>query len=385
MFPTPAMPRWSRSSGLIADLPRSCRKSRNQRVVKRGVSGSIPSTRWSGTPARERGRSPFSTRSARSTIAMRPNFRVSEKRTAVPSAKSMTARTNVSSGAPGSRKSSFPVMRSDTMSASSPSSSSTTNFPRRPTPVIWRPTRRVAKCAAGTGSVTRCQKDSNAAIRRPTTSSRSCRAMVSTSGSSGMGRRGQLDARHLVPVGAHAKIHDERDIERVRRQHLIAEDARRLVDGVPRHLDDQLVVHLQHDPCLRLGLREAVVYAPHRDLHDVGRRSLDRHVDGHALGGAADGRVRTRHVGDVPPTAEQRLDVALLDAERLRLDDVAPDLRIALEVLVDEALRLLTRHPHAPGETEVAHPVDDAEVEHLRDITLLARDVVFRNVEAGRG
>src|SRR5207249_11105316 len=103
----------------------------------------------------------------------------------------------------------------------------------------------------------------------------------------------------------------------------------------------------------------------------------------HALSGATDRWVRTCHVGDVPPTAEQRLDISLLHAERLRLDHVAPDLRVALEVLVDETLRLVARHPHAPGETEIAHPIDDAEVEHLRDIALLARDLLFRHVESG--
>src|ERR1700716_2092354 len=289
-------------------------------------------------PGRARGRSPFSERSARSTIAMRPNFRVSENRRTVPSAKPMTARTNLSSGALCSRNRSFPVMRSETINASPPSSSSTTNFPRRPTPVISRRVSRAAKCAAGTGSVTRCQNDSNVAMRRPITSPRNCRAIVSTSGSSGMCGGGLRDPRHLVPVRADAYVDDEGHVERIRGRHLLTEDARGRVDRIARKLDDELVVDLQHHARGRLALCKTVVDATHRDLHDVRRRALDRHVDGHAFGGIADRGVPTRHVRDVAAATEQRFDVALLRAERLRLDDVPPDLRVALEVLLDETL-----------------------------------------------
>src|SRR6185503_8551945 len=90
-----------------------------------------------------------------------------------------------------------------------------------------------------------------------------------------------------------------------------------------------------------------------------------------------------RHVSDVATAAEQRLDVALLGAEGLCLDDVALDLRVPLEVLVDEALRLLAWHLHPPGEPEIAHPVDDPEVEHLRDVSPLLGDLVLVHVEAG--
>src|SRR5205807_8971801 len=72
------------------------------------------------------------------------------------------------------------------------------------------------------------------------------------------------------------------------------------------------------------------------------------------------------------------------DAERLRLDDVPPHLRVSLEVFVDEPLCLFALHVHPPGEPEVTHPVDDPEVEHLRDVALLFRHSGLGNAEAGR-
>ena len=148
---------------------------------------------------------------------------------------------------------------------------------------------------------------------------------------------------------------------------------------------DELVVHLQHHARVEIALVERAMHPRHRDLHDVRRGPLDRHIDRHALGGVAHGVHTAGHVRDVAPPSEERLHVALLDAERLRLEDVAPDLRVTLEVLVDEPLRFLARHLHAPRETEVAHAVDDPEVQHLRDVALLARHRALGDAETRRG
>src|SRR5206468_629437 len=144
-------------------------------------------------------------------------------------------------------------------------------------------------------------------------------------------------------------------------------------------------VHRQHHARVEIALVERAMHPRHRDLHDVRRGPLDRHIDRHALGGVAHGVHTAGHVRDVAPPSEERLHVALLDAERLRLEDVAPDLRVTLEVLVDEPLRFLTGHLHAPRETEVAHAVDDPEVQHLRDVALLARHRALGDAETRRG
>src|SRR5436309_6763105 len=127
------------------------------------------------------------------------------------------------------------------------------------------------------------------------------------------------------------------------------------------------------------------MHARHRYLHDVRGGALNRHVDRHPLRGVADRIDTARHVRDVAAPAEERLDVALLDTEGLRLEDVPAYLPITLEVLVDEALRFLARYLHPPREAEVAHPIDDPEVEHLRDVPLPPRYRAFGNTEAGCG
>src|SRR4030088_210745 len=167
--------------------------------------------------------------------------------------------------------------------ASPPSRSNTTNLPRRRTSLIRRPRNRAPTTSAGSGSVSRTQRDSNSLIVRSTTSARSCRAMVSTSGNSGIGGRGDFESLHLVPVRSGADINDERHVELVRRAHLVTEESRHPFDLEPRHLGDELVVYLKEDTCVQIAVVQRAVYASHRDLHDVGSGALDRHVDRHPL------------------------------------------------------------------------------------------------------
>ncbi len=144
-------------------------------------------------------------------------------------------------------------------------------------------------------------------------------------------------------------------------------------------------MHLKKNARVQIAVVQGAVHARHRDLHDVGRGALDRHVDRHAFRGVAHGIHAARHVGDVAPPSEKGLNVTLLDTERLRFEDIPPHLAVAFEVFVDEALRLLARHLHPPGEAEVAHAVDDPEVEHLGDVALLARDRTFGDTESRGG
>jgi hypothetical protein len=81
--------------------------------------------------------------------------------------------------------------------------------------------------------------------------------------------------------------------------------------------------------------------AHHRDLHDVGGRALDHHVDGEALALLAHlpaAGAQLRHLAAAP---EQRRDVAVLGALGDRLLDEATDRREALEVALDEVVGLL--------------------------------------------
>src|SRR2546430_15604661 len=130
-------------------------------------------------------------------------------------------------------------MRNETTSASPPSRSNTTNLPRRRTSLMRRPRSRAPTTSAGSGSVRRTQRDSNSLVVRSTTSPRSCRAMVSTSGNSGIRGGGAFQSLHLVPVRSDAHVDDERHVELERRAPLVAEQPRHPLDLEPRHLGNE--------------------------------------------------------------------------------------------------------------------------------------------------
>ncbi len=68
-----------------------------------------------------------------------------------------------------------------------PSSVSTSHFARRPTSTIRRPTRPAPKAAGAGWRMARGQSVQTSATTASRTSGRSSRAIVSTSGSSGIG------------------------------------------------------------------------------------------------------------------------------------------------------------------------------------------------------
>src|SRR5256885_16064754 len=135
-------------------------------------------------------------------------------------------------------------MRSETTSASPPSRSNTTNLPRRRTSLMRRPRRRASTTSAGSGSVSRTHRDSNSLIVRSTTSPRSWRAIVSTSGSSGIRGGGHVEPLHLIPIRPGAYVDDERHVELIGPAHLVAQKSCHPFDLEPRHFGDELVVHL---------------------------------------------------------------------------------------------------------------------------------------------
>ena len=81
---------------------------------------------------------------------------------------------------------------------------------------------------------------------------------------------------------------------------------------VRRHLEDQLVVHLQQHPALELPLGDGGVDPDHGELDQVGRGALERRVLRVALAVGAHVEVAVLDLGDVAAALEQGLDVALL-------------------------------------------------------------------------
>ena len=84
-------------------------------------------------------------------------------------------------------------------------------------------------------------------------------------------------------------------------------------------------------------------------------------------------RLRTRISGTGPPAAEQRRHVAVALGLLDRALDEVLHVREAREVGVDVLLRLLARDLEVLGEAERRDPVDDPEVDHLRDVALVLR------------
>src|SRR5713101_1075228 len=152
-------------------------------------------------------------------------------------------------------------MRRETTRASPPSRSNTTNLPRRRTSLMRRPRSRAPTTSAGSGSVRRTHRDSNSLMVRSTTSPRSCRAMVSTSGSSGIRGGGDFESLHLVPVRAGSDVDDEPDIELVCAAHLVPEQPRHSLDLEAWDLGHELVVHLQENARVQVALVQRAVNA----------------------------------------------------------------------------------------------------------------------------
>ena len=91
----------------------------------------------------------------------------------------------------------------------------------------------------------------------------------------------------------------------------------------------------------------------------------------HPLAGRPERPVRCGQLRDAPAPAEERLHVALAARALTDLDHVGRDPPVRAEVAGDERLRLLPADPRARGEAEVAHPVRQPEVHHLRHRALV--------------
>ena len=104
----------------------------------------------------------------------------------------------------------------------------------------------------------------------------------------------------------------------------------------------------------------------HRDLDQVGGRPLNRGVDRHPLGELPDGRLGTADLRKIPPAAEKRRHESVPPGLIQHAVEILPDPLIFLKIAVDVSLGELLRDPKLPGEAERAHPVEDAEIDHLR-------------------
>ena len=145
---------------------------------------------------------------------------------------------------------------------------------------------------------------------------------------------------------------------------------------------------LEHEPGGAALVSQPFVDADHRHLDDVRIRALHDEVDREALAERAGLAVLRADLLDGAPAAEQRRDVAVLRRLLDRARDEVLHVREAREVRVDVLLRLLARDLEVLREPERGDPVDDPEVDHLRDRALGLRQLRGLDAEhlgGGRG
>ncbi len=111
---------------------------------------------------------------------------------------------------------------------------------------------------------------------------------------------------------------------------------------------------------------QAAINGDHGQLHQVGGRALNDRVHGRALGQVP----RTAGVGphsfDRAAAAEDRRHVALLAALGQRLDQEPLDARVGFEITIDEFRGRRAIDAQLPRKTDLALPVDRAEIHHFR-------------------
>ena len=103
----------------------------------------------------------------------------------------------------------------------------------------------------------------------------------------------------------------------------------------------------------------------HGQLDHIGRRALDRSIDGIALSESANGGIVAVDVAEVPPSSQKGFRVSRLFGFLDGAVHVLLDERILHEIIVDDGRGLFSGNVEPFGESEGADAVYDAEVDHL--------------------
>src|SRR3954453_11930782 len=170
----------------------------------------------------------------------------------------------------------------------------------------------------------------------------------------------------LKPVPPDSDVHAQRRIEVERSRHLAADYVAGALGLVLGSLEEELVVNLEDELGRQARLAQRVAAAGHRDLDDVRRRALDDHVHGEALAQHPRLPLPRPQLRDAADATEERGHVAVRLGPLDRLLDPRLDRREALEVAIDELLRLVLLNGEPVRQPEGRQPVDDPVVDHLR-------------------
>ena len=147
-------------------------------------------------------------------------------------------------------------------------------------------------------------------------------------------------------------------------------------------------MHLQQHAGIQLLFRKRGRQADHRTADDIGRRTLNRRIDGGALGTAAQARVFRSNLADMHPAPEQGFDIAMFAREGLGLFHVIANARKTLKIFLDVLIGLTARDAELIGKAEGGDAVDDAEIDRLgpaADFGRHALDRHTKNLRRGHG
>src|SRR3989441_3616078 len=185
----------------------------------------------------------------------------------------------------------------------------------------------------------------------------------------------------IDPITSHTDTYDERHTQIPGSFHM----AFYQVCGAPllsfRHLEHELVVHLQQHPSREAALSHRALDRNHGDLDQVGRRSLERRVGRGALPERADIEVPVLQLRDVTAPSKQRLDVPPLARLGNGAIEPGPHAGKPRKILGDERFRLLLRDAELAGEGERSLSVDRGEIDGLRSGAHLRRHLLLRHVK----
>src|ERR1700680_3239952 len=127
-----------------------------------------------------------------------------------------------------------------------------------------------------------------------------------------------------------------------------------------RHVEDKLVVYLQHETRAHTGLREELAHFDHGELDEISGAALRGCIDGHPLGGRPHRIDARAQIGQIAATAEERCHESIVACALQRGVDITFDFREPCKILSDKDLCIRAAHTRALCEPEAADAVEDA-------------------------
>ena len=126
--------------------------------------------------------------------------------------------------------------------------------------------------------------------------------------------------------------------------HLLAQKSASLLGTRAVRFEQQFVVNLQNQTCVKTTLAQSLVYTHHRKLDHVGGSSLNRAVHRNTFTEFLLNLIGSRKLGDLAAATKQCGHVAVLVSLLDKFLQVSVNTGIACKIAVDKLLRLRTRN-----------------------------------------